>query len=102
MLCRAGVLFSGLQCISSDGQNGGIAYHRKDKVSGEVRMGQAGTSMALCCEMPMCTAAYRVFKKVFKERTKVSGKRTIGATSFRQHSTQAPCHPPPHPPPFLV
>ena len=43
----------------------------------------------------MGTATYTYGGKGFKERTRVSGERPIGAASLRQHPTRASCQPPP-------
>ena len=48
----------------------------------EVRISQTGRSRALGGERPMGTATYG--GKGFKERTRVTGERPIGAASFRQ------------------
>ena len=50
-------------------------------------MGQAGRAGALGGKRPMGTAACG--GKGFKERTRVSGERPIGAASFRQQSMQS-------------
>ena len=56
-------------------------------------MGQAGRRGSQGGERPMVIAAYG--GKGLKEKARVSGKRAIGAASFRQQSTQASCQAPP-------
>ena len=62
----------------------------------EVRIGQAGRSRALGGEGPMGTPACG--GRGFEGRAAVSGRRPIGAASFRQLSIQASTPPPPLPP----
>ena len=64
----------------------------KARVSGEVRIGQAGRGRALGGERPMGAAASG--GRGFKERARVSGEMPIGAGGCRQQHNQASCRPP--------
>ena len=69
---------------------------KEGRGSREVRVGQAGRGRAQCGERPMGAATDG--GKGFKERTRVNGRRPLGAASFRRPSIQASCQPPPPPP----
>ena len=78
----------------SGGGSVGTTYQSKGRGCGEVRIGQAWRGGAQGGGRPMGTAAYR--GKGFKESTRVSGDRPIGAASFRQQCIWLSC--PPSPP----
>ena len=75
------------------GQSGGFVvrtYQGKERVSREVRIGQAGRGRAQRGKRPMGTPAYG--GKWFKGRVAVSGEMPICAAKCRQQHNQVSCH----------
>ena len=81
----------------TQGQGQGLRWHKLHRESEAVQgsMGKTGRSRAVEGERPMATTTRGA--KRCKDRTRVSGKRPIGAPRFRQQSTQTSCPPCPFP-----
>ena len=75
----------------------GTTDRGKGSVRREVRKSQTGRVKALGAERPMGTAGSG--GNAFKERTRGSGERPVGAARCRQSSIQASVNPPPPPRP---